>query len=56
MQYRNTKTGAIINSSCVVSGGDWVSEEPVKTVAASKPKTYLKKKEPAKAEPKTRKR
>lgn len=24
MEYKNTKTGAIINSSCVVCGGDWV--------------------------------
>jgi len=27
MRYRNTKTGAIINSPCSVSGGDWVAEE-----------------------------
>jgi arginyl-tRNA synthetase len=24
MEYKNTKTGAVINSSCFVSGGDWV--------------------------------
>ena len=27
MIYRNTKTGAIIDSSCVISGGDWVPED-----------------------------
>jgi hypothetical protein len=26
MIYRNTKTGAVIDSSCVISGGDWVKE------------------------------
>lgn len=24
MRYRNTKTGAIIDSPCTISGGDWV--------------------------------
>ena len=28
MRYRNTKTGAIIDSSCVISGGDWIKDEP----------------------------
>lgn len=32
MKYRNTKTGAIIDSPCLISGGDWVTEEPVKIV------------------------
>lgn len=27
MIYRNTKTGAIIDSSCAISGGDWVPED-----------------------------
>lgn len=27
MRYRNTKTGAIFDSPCSVSGGDWVAEE-----------------------------
>ena len=27
MKYRNTKTGAIIDSPCFISGGDWVAEE-----------------------------
>lgn len=32
MRYRNTKTGAIINSPCSVSGGDWVAEETTITI------------------------
>lgn len=31
MEYKNTKTGAIIDSPCRISGGDWVlvtNEEP----------------------------
>jgi hypothetical protein len=24
MKYKNTKTGAIIDSSCKISGGDWI--------------------------------
>lgn len=24
MEYRNTRTGAVISSPCVISGGDWV--------------------------------
>lgn len=27
MRYINTKTGAIIDSPCAISGGDWVAEE-----------------------------
>lgn len=27
MRYRNLKTGAIIDSPCSISGGDWVAEE-----------------------------
>ena len=52
MIYRNTKTGAIIDSSCAISGGDWVPEEPIKIVAAGEPKEAEAKKE----KPKTRKR
>lgn len=29
MRYKNTKTGAIISSSCKVSGGDWVPYDKV---------------------------
>ena len=41
MIYRNTKTGAIIDSPCIVRGGDWVAEEPAKVTPkkeAPKPK------------------
>ncbi|HHX62527.1 MAG TPA: hypothetical protein GX707_17715 [Epulopiscium sp.] len=24
MKYKNTKTGAIIDSPCIISGGDWI--------------------------------
>lgn len=27
MRYKNTKTGAIIDSSCKIAGGDWVPFE-----------------------------
>ena len=27
MKYKNTKTGAIIDSPCIISGGDWIEEE-----------------------------
>ena len=27
MRYRNLKTGAIFDSPCSISGGDWVAEE-----------------------------
>lgn len=30
MTYRNTKTGAVIDSPCTISGGDWVLDEPKK--------------------------
>lgn len=32
MEYKNTKTGAIINSPCVVCGGDWVPLNGAKKV------------------------
>lgn len=28
MRYYNTKTGAVIDSPCVISGGDWVEDTP----------------------------
>lgn len=28
MVYKNTVTGAIIDSPCIISGGDWVISEP----------------------------
>lgn len=30
MKYRNKKTGAIIDSPCFISGGDWVEVKPEK--------------------------
>ena len=52
MNYRNIKTGAVIDSPCPISGGDWAPEEPVKIVAAPvvveepKPKEVKPKAEP----------
>ena len=42
MIYRNTKTGAIIDSSCVISGGDWVAEETQKVAAEETKETKAK--------------
>ena len=28
-RYKNTKTGATVDTMCEVSGGDWVSEEDI---------------------------
>lgn len=28
MRYRNTRTQAVIETACVVSGGDWVVDKP----------------------------
>lgn len=47
MLYENTKTGAIINSPCTISGGDWVEVKPEK-VTEEKPKKDTKKKAPKK--------
>ena len=33
MEYRNTKTGAVISVACEIKGGDW---EPVKAPKAAK--------------------
>lgn len=30
MRYRNIKTQAVMETACVVSGGDWVVDEPAK--------------------------
>lgn len=39
MKYRNTKTQVVIETSCVISGGDWVAlEQPKKEAAAKKPR------------------
>ena len=36
MRYRNLKTGAIFDSPCIISGGDWVTEDTVNVVADTK--------------------
>lgn len=43
MIYKNTKTGAVINSPCIIRGGDWVVVEP-----EPKPKEPPKKEAPKK--------
>ena len=44
MQYRNKKTGAKINSPCVISGGDWIEVKPEVTEKEEKKPTKSKKK------------
>jgi len=40
MRYKNTKTGAIIDSSCVIKGGDWIkADEEIKEVREVKVET-----------------
>lgn len=48
MLYRNAKTGAVIDSPCVIRGEHWEPIEESQKPAARKPK----KAEPKKAEPK----
>ena len=43
MRYRNIKTGAVIDSPCVIKGEDWIEEKeevkkPVKATAKTKAK------------------
>lgn len=43
MKYRNTKTGAIIDSPCVIKGNDWIEikeevKKPVKATTKTKAK------------------
>ena len=43
MRYRNTKTGAIIDSPCVIKGENWIEikkevKKPVKATTKSKAK------------------
>ena len=36
MKYKNTKTGAIIDSPCVIKGDNWIEEkEEVKKIKAA---------------------
>ncbi len=51
MKYKNTKTGAIFDSPCVISGGDWVAEETpivVKEAVKEEPKKEAAKRPKAK--------
>lgn len=36
MKYKNTKTGAIINSPCVIKGKNWIEVEEVDTKSVKK--------------------
>lgn len=38
MQYRNKKTGAVIETPCRISGGDWEPVKSSKTAKADKEK------------------
>lgn len=44
MQYLNTKTQAVIETACVISGGDWVkvNEQPEKDTKPTEKKTTRK--------------
>lgn len=45
MKYRNTKTGALIETACPVSGGDWVKvKESTAGAAGGMPSTTPKNK------------
>lgn len=47
MRYRNTKTQAVVETACVISGGDWVKvdEQPKDTEPAPKKTTKKTKKD-----------
>ena len=52
MIYKNMKTGAVIDSPCTISGGDWELQEPETTEeAVEEPET---KEEPVEEPKKTR--
>lgn len=42
MRYRNIKTQVVIETVCVISGGDWIAEED-RTASQPKRKTAGKK-------------
>lgn len=44
MRYRNLKTGAIINSPCAISGGDWVAEETTIAIEVEEKQVEIKEK------------
>ena len=43
MIYRNNKTGAVIETDCIVSGGDWVEVTPPDPAPAAPKKGRVKK-------------
>lgn len=45
MEYKNTKTQAVIRTACVISGGDWVlvEEQPKETTKKTIKKETKKK-------------
>ena len=45
MLYRNEKTGAVIDTECFVSGGDWVEATPPDPVPAAPKKGRVTKKD-----------
>lgn len=45
MRYRNLKTGAIFDSPCPISGGDWVAEETTIAIKAEEKQVEIKVKE-----------
>lgn len=52
MIYKNMKTGAVIDSPCIISGGDWeLQESETKEEAVEEPET---KEEPVEEPKKTR--
>ncbi|MCF2555755.1 hypothetical protein [Faecalicatena contorta] len=44
MKYLNKKTQAVIETACVISGGDWVAIESQPKKATEKPKKKTNKK------------
>ena len=42
-QYRNEKTGAVIETCCIVSGGDWVEVTPPRSAPEAPKKGRVKK-------------
>ena len=43
MKYINTKTQAVLETACVISGGDWVKVEEQPKTTEPKPKKNTKK-------------
>lgn len=43
MLYENIKTGVVINSPCLISGGDWVLQSDIKKQTESKAEEVIDK-------------